>query len=916
MAHLHKLWMITPILFATACGDGGGCGDTLQPLSNPLPNNAFFDGAASVRVSQQGLGFIDSALPKIINTFAGFSCVEVPCPSGEGTCNAENSCVANDPNKSLIGVKVPESLVTEGLALGYDRLRVCDPNEGDNRADFQDCNVYVRVDDLTLAPGAGGTLNVQTQLRAFSTDIPLFLEANEFFIPNIPCTVKINPVNRNLTTVLRFANDNPLGRLAIKPSDLDLSLTEDDVELCGVANIGFIKGLVFDIFADDLNSRLRDTANQTIQGLLSESCELEPCSRPDVSNCQEGVCHFNNNNEVVPRLLGVEGELELSSLLGSFAGDASTIGLSTFANFAQAANGGIDVAAKAGTAGGVSVCVPNIPKPSDAIPAFSPGNAGPSGVAFDAAVGVSSRLLNTIGHQAFIGGALCQTLDSNTISALNSSLFSLLLPSLAELNGGQSASVFLDLVPRTMPRFEIGKNIVGEEPGGNGEPARQVLVEPLINLVLDDLDIDIYVEKAGAFVRIATLQADLVVDFGLVKGANGELVLTGGDATRWLRNLTVLNADLLREDPRELEETIPALLGSLLPNFLPSLAQTFEIPPLNGFSLNISDISGVQTNGQTVDGKQRFHYLGLFARLGFDASGVGQAQTRAPVATHINQFVLDVPTQDELRQGARVTIRAAVDADFVQPNESLLLWHRVDGSMWRPLTKGKELLVVDPVLHIEGKHTIEIAAAVDGIPETLDQTPETIEVTVDTRAPALSLIPDVEDGVVGVLVSAEDSVSAAEDLWLDLVVDPLLVKTGDTDGLDMIDLSDVHMDLDNNGFAFIPFDLSSHELQVSVTDLAGRVTTQKIGNPYPVMRGGENIDAVDAVSTPIGSITSFAGCTVVGGEVGAGDTGKTNTFNLLGLGVLSSLLVLRKARRLRASASQISRISQIKNTNI
>ncbi len=869
------------LLVLAACGDGGGCDGVLTPLQDPLPTSRLFDKAAAVRITASGVETIEAELPSILVELASSSCTDLPCPT-EGHCTTDQVCAPDNPARPLVGFKIPRTELQDA-ATCMANVYICpgpDPDPGEeNEAGFGDCNLYVNVNTISLVPGTGN-LGVAANINARTTNIKVRVEDTGTFCPDFSCNVRLKNVSRDLTTSIEFRNDNALGRLDMKPSAIDVTLTADDIELdgdfeCDIAGFGPIKDFIFGLVGDSINEQLQATVNDTITDLLAESCADGPCSRDDLSSCVSEVCKFDSNvvggGNNVPRLLGVEGTVDLAQLLGGFAGASSSLDFAAFAGSAATSNGGLNVVAKAGAYAPSSDCVPDSTAPNDVIPAFAPGGATPSGVVFDAAVGASQRLLDTIGQTAFAGGALCQALGG--FEQLNTGAVALLVPSISELTGGDVVPMLVDVRPRAVPRFEIGRNVTGPDPA---DPTRTVLLEPLINLVVDDLDLDLYAEIQGTLLRVATLQVDLVVDLSLEVNTDGDIVLVAGDASRWLRDVEILNSEPLREDPAEIEAALPTLLGLILPLLSESLDQTFSIPPLNGFLLDVIEIAGVQSTGtMTVDGDPKYGYVSIFADLGYDPTTI--ASTTAPLQTTARATRVDVPDAAALRAGALVRVQLRVDAEDAQgpapADLPLTLWHRVDRGPWHPLVTGRDLVVVDPVLHQEGAHVIEVAAALPGRSHTLDPTPFQVPIVVDALAPVVSLTPAAN----GVVVEASDTVTAIA----------ALMTTWRLDGVPQGALV-----LDAAGRANIAIDATQHEVDVVVTDEAGRAARATLGTRPPARVASS--PTLVAATTPAPPAPTY----VAADEGGCAQTSTSRSATpAAGLAVLAALAAATGRRR-------------------
>jgi uncharacterized protein (TIGR03382 family) len=795
--------LLTLLVFAPACSDGG-CGDALAPLTSPIANGAFFSDAAVARVSPAGVTFIETNLPPIIGSLASSSCTDVPCPAGWGACDGAGVCKSTDPTTAFIGIKIPPTVVNDP-GVYFEELRICTSHRSPT---FDDCNIYVDVTDVDLQPNANNnTLGVTADVTIWSSTIKMHLYGAGILEPDFNCDIRVRnannqnlPIYKTVGANVSFDASNPLGRLEMNPSPISVDIVENDLVLCGILEWDIIKGLIFGFIEDSIKSQLQDTVHDVLTGLLRESCEEGPCTRPDASFCNgDGFCQFNAGGELVPRLLGMEGTLAVDALLGGFAGDAATLSFSAAASSASTASNALTMSMRAAAVAPSSDCVPSFPAPNPTLPAYAP-----SGSSWHVAIGASDKLLNTVVYRAFDAGGLCQTIAPGAVTQLSSGALSLLVPSLDEITGG-SVPLAIDMRPRTPPRVEIGRNVTGPDPS---DPAVTILLEPLLNVVLDDFDLDVYAHIDGVLLRVLTLRVDLNLDLSLALGGTGELVLVAGDASNWLVDVDVIHSDVLRESPEDIEAAIPTLLGIVLPMLTESLAQVFEVPSFSGFTLGVNGIGGSQAFGTTTHGDhERFAHLSVTASLSYDPNAA--RAVRAHTAAEVVE--LHVPLADQIRAGERVSVRIAADVlgrDPALPPPTL--WHRVDGGLWRPPVDARELIVRDPVLHAEGMHFIEVAVAHPGAPATLDLEPVVLPVLIDAHVPVIDLVA----GSSSVQVFVSDTVALPHEIALEARVDGALLDA---------------LTLDDDGMALVAIDTSRHELVVTAVDTAGRISEARIG---------------------------------------------------------------------------------------
>ncbi len=822
--------LMVGLSLVVGCTDTG-CDEVLTPLEEPIPNYKFFADGAVARVSPAGVNFLEDNLAEIVGDLAAFDCGDLNCPASWATCDADNQCKSKFAGYSFIGARIPPATEDIGGLGGVfiDKFHVCRPSE----AGFNDCSVYVEVGEINIDPGAGnGAVGLTADVLVWSSPIKTKIE---YLVGSQDCSILLRQadnstlaVEKTLSTTLSFSTDPNTGRLAVEVANPDVAITEDDVVLCSPFD-GILKGLVFGFVEDSINEQIQSFTTTAIEGFLGQACTTSTqCDDIDEgATCNsDDLCEFPDG-KLMPRLLGFEGALNLNALLGGFAGDASAVDFSIQADDAAGSGSAITVALKGAVDGESSTCVPSATVPNPTIPDFFPAVIGDH-----IALAASDKLLNRLMYEVYRSGALCQSLSGESIPQLQSGvLSSLLIPSLKDITKG-SVPLTIDLRPTSLPTFEIGKNVIGPDPNN---PDQDVLLEPLLNLVMNDLDLDVYAEVESALVRVLTLRVDLIVDLSLALGASGELVLVAGDAANWVNNAEVINSQLLAEDPATVAESIPTLLGIALPFLTDSLDQQFAIPSFAGFNVSVNDITGSQSIGTTVRGDTRYAHLGIYADLDYDSSQADTLQIET-VATLRN---VDVPTPEAIQAGDKV--RVTIDVDTLPAlDEAPVVWVRVDGGLWRPPASRRTVVVTDPLLHAEGTHTIEIAAARAAAPATLDRDPQVIEVVVDARDPVIVTETDGET----LFVTVSDTLTPAAALRVEArrdggVWDELLV--------------------DDAGKGSMPFDPSTDLVDVRVTDGAGRFAHTRVGGVHGGPAGPDGLQVVEPGTPDADAPTVSAG---------------------------------------------------------
>jgi len=93
--------------------------------------------------------------------------------------------------------------------------------------------------------------------------------------------------------------------------------------------------------------------------------------------------------------------------------------------------------------------------------------------------------------------------------------------------------------------------------------------------------------------------------------------------------------------------------------------------------------------------------------------------------------------------------------------------YRVDGGFYRPFTDSPRVVLRDPLLWLQGQHTIEVMARVQDAPLTLDPTPVKLSLTIDRVPPTVRLVSTA----TGVRAEAADAVTPPAAIELSWSVD-------------------------------------------------------------------------------------------------------------------------------------------------
>ncbi len=446
----------------------------------------------------------------------------------------------------------------------------------------------------------------------------------------------------------------------------------------------------------------------------------------------------------------------------------------------------------------------------------------PGGIPSMVNFGVAESYLNHASFGIFDSGMLCIGATPALAQQLSTGFFSLAVPSLdAVAFPIEDSAIAMQLRPQTPPQITVGE-------------------APLLDVVLDDLEIDFYVFTRDRYVRFMTVKLDMTIPIDLQIDEAG-ITPSVGDVG--VAEVSVSNSRLLADDATDVAKTFEALVGIAVDMFIGGL-NPFALPDLLGFTLDVPD-GGIT---MTESGGERF--LSIFANLEFAAGG---AATFAPETTAELEALEIDPTAYDLGEGwqermpvAHLRFAAAAPGDVEYS-------YRVDGGTWSLWSPQDAVALDAPHFVFKGRHLVEVRSRLAGIPRSADPTPAEIPLLIDTRAPRVTLIPTD----AGWEVDAFDIVSPDEDLEVAWKIEGGEWSAWGGD-LSLADLADV--------------------VAVRVRDEAGNVTETSSGEVAGgIIRGGP--------STTGGGTCS---CRV------AGSGGPSGAGILLGAGLLGLVLLRRR----------------------
>jgi len=369
---------------------------------------------------------------------------------------------------------------------------------------------------------------------------------------------------------------------------------------------------------------------------------------------------------------------------------------------------------------------------------------------------------------------------------------------------------------------------------------------------LPELSMDLYVQLDDRYARLFTITADVTMPMSLIFEGCDKVSPALGDLKMLVTNIKTSNSEMLAEDPKVLEDLIPAVIGLAEPA-LANLLKPFELPALGSFKMKVNETKGIGN----IAGSEAYNHLGIYATL--LPAGTACAVTAPLTTAMLKSSVMPKAAEMRLAGHPLPWPKAILDVKAMGKDGSPEFAYRVDDGMWStfiPATEGT-LEISHPRFLLQGVHTLWVRSRVAEDQHGISA-PVQVSFVVDFDAPSVSLAPDFSADRL--MVTAHDVVTADSKLEYAYAV-----------GTEAFS-------------AFGP----AREISLSAVDASGGVTVQvrdELGNvgeavyraPVVALRDQAKVGPVNGVGLPI------AGCTSLGG------------LELLGLVALAAL------RRRRAS---------------
>ena len=765
------IWLVAGVITAMGCSSMGGMGGcaALQPIPSGRYVGPKNDNAVNLRLSPQGINYLNSNWQTLIEMFAPGRVLTLPV-----------GCQKSTFSLAVIG-STDVYIGDQGGPMG---------GRNDARCDTKDvpANVTATITGFSLIPRAPDSIAASLSLRIDTGKLYVTIDS----ICNLNCSVRFDSSRQapNINTVdatVKFSIDQKWDKLlsfeisqvdgtqicgasgapaaprCIEPNDIDLSSEGGICSFtCTVLDIGAVKDFILTLFSPTLQTQIRSI----LATQRCEACGMGLPACPTVGNatsvCQNNVCKdAADNTKCVPRFLGIEGRVNLGATLGAFGAPANAqMDLSFAAGSSVAVDQGLSFGTRVGVkAVNVATCVSPMAAPpivAVAAPNFdleAPSRTLPDGGttrSYHAALGFSSPFLNLTFHEAHQAGALCLQLDTNNVGLINTGLFKTFLPSLGKLatRDGKDAPMMVVLRPGAAPTIVVGEGTV--------DPVTKRPIKPLIQLALNQLSIDFYAMLDDRYARLFTLTADIKLPLSLIFEGCDKVTPAIGDLRMLITNVRTANSEMLAEDPSVLEQLIPAVIGLAEPAVAGGLG-AFALPSLGNFKLRVTGVKGL---GQ-ISGTETYNHLGMFAEL---LPAMATCAVTAP-KTLATLRASEIPRAADMRLvGQKLTWPAALlDVQAQGSAGAAEFAVKIDDGMWGEFyaAENGQLRVSHPRFLIQGQHTISVRARNAEDPQGISE-PVMVPFFVDWDAPEVRVSVDRQSDLV--IVKARDVLTPDDQL--------------------------------------------------------------------------------------------------------------------------------------------------------
>lgn len=743
------------LLVVASCSGGGctgcgaGCGG-MTPLPGGFPTGQTVENAATVRISKQGLGFVEQNLGPIASTVMG---------AKNGALDLEIPKIPFAVPDAILAFDVNGEICPEGADPNANPPRcVARARLGEAKFELDSLlpnalrvkgTIPLKLDDtpVKITDPFGGTIHVgYGASTSCDAEKPIVSEKA------LPITITIPIVAETVPPRVGYS------KVDVDGATFDLSeLKSDDVRMCAtcgafpsafcnaILNWGFLKGKIVDSIKGSLDGQLKGALKSYLctkpNPTLVPSCPLD--SGPDDTKT---YCVYDSDHaRCVPTLLGTDAHVDLGGFLASISpttaggldfGVASFGAMKPFPSLSPNGTGRSENGITLGMVGGVapqppSKCVPqaavtipkDIPLPDELAPK-TPELASTPHVS----VALAGRFLEYAFTNVYNSGLLCLNVSSDQSDLLKSGLLSILIPSIRSLTFEQAdAAAAVATRPQKPPIVKLG---------GGTDPIK----DPLIRLTVPSLAIDFYIWSFDRYVRVFTYTADLAVPIQLQTGKSdknptGGLLPSIGEVS--VTNGLVTNGEvLLLDSPETVAQSLTTIVGSLSQQLigagLPAVSLSGATQSL-GLDLEVSLIKKLHKNDDD--------FLALFASLSKTPPGKTTDTGGKMIAGNTNGSADGAPFLDLTLEG----------------EDGLEYSWWVDQGTRSPWSTERRVHIEGQPLALQGKHVLHVTSRRIGETPSEDPTPAAFDFTIDRLPPMARL--ERRDGIAR--LAAWDLVSSS-----------------------------------------------------------------------------------------------------------------------------------------------------------
>ncbi|HTJ45003.1 MAG TPA: hypothetical protein VL463_23005 [Kofleriaceae bacterium] len=691
----HPIGVIALIagMFGGCSGNGCSC---MTTLPNGFPSNERTPNAAQIRVSQTGLAQIVKDPASLIGgLLPGGLTFDVPanCGGSPSVC-----CPGGNPQTPCGPILIDLKAQSGDLP----RLEI-KPVQGKSHL------------DITVRARVKTQMDVPVNIPVFG-DCGLAIDTAPGPTPDLQLDIPVDLVQDATAKTTRID----------APSVTVSNLTTDDVKLnggigCGIANLGL------GFFLDTLKTTFQNAIKDALNNQACKKCpsgDKAECG-PLASACTNNVCQEGSQ---CLQELGVTGRMSGGTVFSSLSpGTTGSIDLYEVAGgYANTDNNGIAL----GLLGGMlpsgaprDRCGPPATAPAPVqipVSTYFQGNKRPdTGDVFDVAIGVHKNQLDRFAYSAYDGGFLCLTVGTSAVDLINSDTFGLFLRSLSNLTSNETVPMALGLRPQSPPVITLGKNTFVDNGG------TKTLTEPLLDVKFSGLEIDIFAQIEGQYVRLFTLVSDLDLPVGLDVGTNGDLTPVLGDLNNAFTNISVKNSDPMIESPDDLAKVFPMILQLALPKLAGGLG-AIKVPSIGGLNLEVTSITAVDNDT----------FLAIFGNLKPPAMMQVATVDTTAIVTGVRVPRTEVFADPSKWSPER---RPVVGLELGGSDWDLEWQVKIDDGLWSAWSSAPEPQLSSELFWLQGRHQIDVRARKRGEPLTADPTPVTVTALIDTQAPEAKL---------------------------------------------------------------------------------------------------------------------------------------------------------------------------------